>query len=286
MKTAKTMLIMLCCFVFVGVVDANTLKDRPPTIFYPEGHYLEGWPRKAHRDMFGYNYQTHKFAGYFANVYLGGDGLPPYTGNTGKYYEAMVAYGFVETVEEAEALLSQEWYWALRDVRLCMRWNDAWLSNQDRGDDAMGTEPDGNLDRHYGFPTYFDSRAVLVQFQSETFETEIEGKMETVHAYYYSKIVAVPSTAVLVDGIWYTEDGVELGPESYGSFAKVKTWYYEFLANGKRCHSRKNRLKQCDMVRPDPCKKKGHGWKKKPFGQTGWEGIQQGNQDRRGRKRR
>jgi hypothetical protein len=234
MNTTKRLFLAMFCVALVGAANANTLKDKPPTIFYPEGHYLEGWPRQLGFDMFGYNYQAHKFAGYFANVYLGGDGLPPYGGNTAKYYDAVVMYGYFDTVEEAEAALSAEWFWPLRDVNLRMSWNDAWLSNQDRGDDAMGTIPDGNLDRHFGFPSYFDSGAELVQYQVEPIQVmDSKGRVRTINAYYYSKIIAVPSTAVKVDGIWYTEDGVELGPEIYGSFAKVATFYHNPLEDGK-----------------------------------------------------
>ncbi|VGO17016.1 hypothetical protein PDESU_05610 [Pontiella desulfatans] len=257
MKT-RTLLIAIGCIIITGMADANTLKDKPPTIFYPEGHYLEGWPRTAQRDMFGYNYQQHKFVGYFANVYLGGDGLPPYGGNAKKYYQALVAYGYFDSVEAAEEALSGEWFWGLRDVRLYMRWNDAWLSNQDRGDDSMGDEPDGNLDRHYGFPSYINSGAELTQFQVEPIKVTCKkGKTKTVYLYYYSKIVAVPDTAVLVDGIWYTEDGEEMGPQSYGQFAKVKEFLYDPLENGdpcmKPCKPRVWKKEMCEMVRPDHC---------------------------------
>lgn len=223
MKVLRIPLFVFFCLVFAGVADANKLTDQPPTIFYPEGHYLEGYPRKAGHDMYGYTYQAHKFIGYFANVYLGGDGLPPYSGDTGKYYDGLVAYGYFESAEAAHEYMSTMWYWSRRNVRLRMYWNEAWMSNQDRADGSGGGEPDGNLDRHYGFPTYFDSGAELIQYQTEPILVEHKGKVKTVKAYYYSRIVAVPSDAVLIDDVWYTADGVELGPEVYGSFARVET---------------------------------------------------------------
>ena len=227
MKILKNALFILLCLLFTGVAGANTLRDRPPTIFYPAGHYLEGWPRSVGFDMFGYNYQAHKFQGYFVNVYLGGDGLPPYGGDDEIYYAALVSYGYFDSVEDAEASLSGAWYWGLRNTTLRMFWNDAWLSNQDLGDDAMGSEPDGNLDRHYGYPSYFDSGAELIQYQVEPMQVVRKGKVKTENLYYYSKIIAVSSDDVLIDGVWYTPEGIEIGPQSNGQFAKVKTFLHD-----------------------------------------------------------
>ena len=222
MRTAKTMRVVLCCVVIAGVARAATLKDKPPTIFYPEGHYLEGWPRSGGNDMFGYNYQARGFGGSFANVYLGGDGYPPYGGDTEGYYGAMVEYGFAATVEEAEAMLSAIWYWESRDVRLVMKWNDAWLSNQDWVDDAGNPVPDGNLDRHRGYPTYSGSGAWLTNHRSGIDYIEHKGKIKKVRWSYFIKIITPPSSAYKVDGVWYAEDGVMIGPERYGSFAAVQ----------------------------------------------------------------
>lgn len=233
MKVLKIALFTFFCLMFAGVADANRLTDQPPSIFYPEGHYLEGWPRKAGHDMYGYNYQAHKFIGYFANVYLGGDGLPPYGGDTGTYYKALVEYGYFETAEAAHDYLSSMSYWPRRNVKLRMLWNDAWLSKQDRADGSGGGEPDGNLDRHYGYPNYFDSGAELVQYQTEPILVERKGKIKTVKTYFYSKLVAVPSDAVLIDDIWYTADGAELGPVAFDYFARVETFTHNPLENGK-----------------------------------------------------
>ncbi len=164
---------------------------------------------------------------------VGGDGFPPYRGNEKKYYRALVHYNFAPSIEEAETYLSEMWYWDLRDVRLYMRWNDAWLSNQDRGAD-----PDGNLDRHYGYPTYVDSNAVLTQFQIEKIKVPCGKRTKTVFLYYYSRITAVPNTAVLVDGIWYSEDGEELGEQAFGSFAR-KSFLYDPLEHGDPCEKGK-----------------------------------------------
>lgn len=224
MKT-KMLLVAIGCMTLAGIAGANTLNDDPPTIFYPPGHFLEGWPRTIGNDMFGYNYQAHRFVGSFANVHLGAAGYPPYLGDTEAYYEVMVMYGFASTIEEAEGIMSALWYWDDRDERIVMKWNDAWLSNQDRGDNALGTVPDGALDRHYGHPTYSGSGAWLSNHHSGIDYIEHNGRIKEVRWSYLIKHIAPPSTAYKVDGIWYTENGIEIGPERYGAFAVVQKVY-------------------------------------------------------------
>lgn len=221
MRKNKTLLFAICFVICAGAIRAATLKDRDPTIFYPAGHYLEGMPRTLGTDIFGYNYQAHAFRGSFANVYLGGDGYPPYGGDTESYYLELVEEGLAATVEEAESLLRAMWYWTDRDMALVMKWNEAWLSNKDLGDDSGGTEPDGQLDRHYGYASYAGSGAWLTNHRAGSYPTEQNGQTIEAHWTYFIKIVTPPGTAIKVDGIWYTADGVEIGPERYGAFAAV-----------------------------------------------------------------
>lgn len=42
---------------------------------------------------------------------------------------------------------------------------------------------------------------------------------------WFVKIVAVPNDAVLADGIWYTADGIEIGPIEWGAFAMIQSVY-------------------------------------------------------------
>ena len=222
MRKARRVSMAIFGMVCVGVASAATLKDNPPSIFYPADHFLADLPRTVGADLFGYNYQAHVFNGFFANAYLGGDGYPPYWGDTEAYYQMLVEIDLAASVEDAEIMLSDMWYWENRDERLVIKWNDAWLSNQDRGDDALGTTPDGNLDRHYGYPAYADSGAWLTNQRSGTDEVVINGKVRTQRWTYFIKIITPPSSAVKEDGIWYTEDGIEIGPERYNSFAAVQ----------------------------------------------------------------
>ena len=91
-----------------------------------------------------------------------------------------------------------------------MKWNDAWISNLDR-------DGDGKLDRHYGFDTYIGSGA----WETNHMFGEYEEDGKIIKWNYFTKIVAVPEDAVKIDGIWYTPDTVEIGPDIWGEFATI-----------------------------------------------------------------
>jgi hypothetical protein len=101
------------------------------------------------------------------------------------------------------------WCQPYAEVQLAMQWNDAWLSNRDRDDD-------NKLDRYWGFDTYIGSGAWLTNLQSGVYEDD-DGNLVSWN--YFVKIVAVPADANAVDGVWYTSDGVEIGPQIWGAFA-------------------------------------------------------------------
>jgi len=91
---------------------------------------------------------------------------------------------------------------------LVMKWNDAWLSNGD-------CNGDGKLDRP---ASYIGSGAWETNHMWGTYEQD--GKTCTWD--YFVKIVAVPSDAVPIGGIWYTASGTEIGPDIWGQFAIVQ----------------------------------------------------------------
>ena len=128
-------------------------------------------------DQWGYNYQAHLFNGLYCDAYR-------------------------------NAAWCQEW----KDVKLIMKWNDAWLSNQD-------CDGDGKLDRHYGFDTYIGSGAWLTNHQSGEYVGE---NNETCKWNYFVKIVAAPADAFVEDGKWMNADGVEIGQVIWGAFAIIQ----------------------------------------------------------------
>ena len=208
MKVAKVLLPVFCCLLLVAVSGAkkndNCTTIQDGILTYSTGHYLEGEPLEVGYDIFGYNYQAHIFNGSYANAYLGGYGFPPYEGDD----EAYLA-------ENPDA--ESSWGWPFRDIKLQMKWNDAWLSNKD-------CDGDGLLDRHHGFDSYIGSGAWLTNHQSGEYELdgEHESDGETIKWNYFVKIVAAPADATLDGGVWYAADGTEIGPVIWGSFAIIQ----------------------------------------------------------------
>jgi hypothetical protein len=128
-------------------------------------------------DNWGYNYQAHLFNGGYCDAYR-----------------------------------DAAWCQDYKDIRLAMKWNDAWLSNMD-------CDGDGLLDRHFGYDSYIGSGAWLTNHQSGEYENEAG---ETCKWNYFVKIVAAPADAVVEEGNWYTADGTEIGPVIWGAFAIIQ----------------------------------------------------------------
>lgn len=172
--------------------DCTTIQSGEIT--YSEDHYLEDQPLMTGYDPYEYNYQAHIFKGSYVNVYLGRAGFPPYEGDDEEYLS-----------QNPDA--ASHWAWPYRGIKLIMKWNDAWLSNKD-------CDGDGKLDRYYGHESYIGSGACLTNHMSGG-----QGKDKWT---YFTKIVAVPSDAVLDGGVWYTADGEEIGPVIWGAFATIQ----------------------------------------------------------------
>jgi hypothetical protein len=128
-------------------------------------------------DEWGYNYQGRLFKGYYCDSYR-------------------------------DAAWCQEY----KDVKLKMKWNDAWLSNKD-------CDGDGLLDRHYDFNSYIGSGAWLTNHQSGTYEDEAG---QTCKWNYFVKIVAAPEKAYKEEGVWYNSKDTEIGPVIWGEFAIIQ----------------------------------------------------------------
>jgi len=94
---------------------------------------------------------------------------------------------------------------------LTMKWNDAWLSNKD-------CDGDGLLDKHYGSDGFIGSGAWLTNHFTSTY---INGEGNECEYDAFIKIIAAPEDAyvvpenangITIPGIWYYEDGTEIGP--------------------------------------------------------------------------
>ncbi len=123
-------------------------------------------------DEWGYNYQAHIFNGYYCDAYKDAAWCQPYA-----------------------------------DVKIVMKWNDAWLSNKDR-------DGDGSLDRHYGFTSYIGSGAWETNHMWGTYIGE-DGLTYEWDEFY--KIVAKPTSDYIC-----AENG---GYEIWGEFCVVQDIY-------------------------------------------------------------
>jgi hypothetical protein len=128
-------------------------------------------------DKWGYNYQAHMFLGGYCDAYR-----------------------------------DAAWCQDYKEDQLLMKWNDAWLSNQD-------CDGDGLLDRHYGFLTYKGSGAWCTNHQSGEYKDD-DGNVCKWN--YFVKIVAVPEDANKIGSIWFNAKGVEIGPDIWGEFAIIE----------------------------------------------------------------
>ncbi len=200
-KSAKRWcVVMVLCVILVSVFSVGWAAKSGTSIqdgvlVYQPTHYLHGQPLMVGFDPYGYNYQAHMFLGSYANVYLGGEGFPPYAGEDATYL-----------AQNPRA--ATRWYWPYRTTQLEMKWNDAWLSNMDR-------DGDGKLDRP---GNYIGSGAWET---NHMVDTNPDGSQWV----DFVKIVAVPSTAHKVAGVWYSDDGKEIGPDIWGAFALVLEVY-------------------------------------------------------------
>lgn len=139
-----------------------------------------GDPIKPGYDRWGYNYQAHLFNGYYCDAYHDASWCQPYA-----------------------------------DIKVIMKWNDAWLSNKDCDGDKL-------LDRHYGYASYIGSGAWETNHQWGSYTLD-DGT--TCNWDYFVKIVAAPADGVLKDNFWYTAEGVEIGQAIWGEFAIIQEVY-------------------------------------------------------------
>lgn len=175
-----SVLVLVVFFVGITTHDASAQKQKCTTIQSGLLNSSDGTVLTTGYDKWGYNYQAHLFNGYYCDSYRDAAWCQPY-----------------------------------KDIKLAMKWNDAWLSNQD-------CDGDGLLDRHYGFDSYIGSGAWLTNHQSGTYLDDYGKECQWI---YFTKIVAVPFGSILMNGIWYTAAMEEIGPEIWGEFATVQEIY-------------------------------------------------------------
>jgi hypothetical protein len=177
MKKCVWMILVLALLAFTAPIFAQQVcaTIQSGTIFDATGAVIT-----TGYDQWGYNYQARIFNGKYCDAYRGAS-----------------------------------WCLLYAQDDLEMKWNDAWLSNQD-------CDRDGLLDRHYGFASYIGSGAWLTNHQKGVY-SDSNGKKQ--RWTYFSKIVAAPADATLTGGTWFAADGSEIGPSIWGEFAIIQEIY-------------------------------------------------------------
>lgn len=171
----RKLTLIFCCFILVLASSTQVMAgDGCTTIQDGTIQASNGDFITTGFDEFGYNYGAHMYNGRYCD------------------YDRVIGGSYC-------------------DVDLIMKWNDAWLSNED-------CDGDDSLDRHFGFADYRGSGAWLTNHQKGL--CEIDGK--TYKWTYFVKIVAAPLDAPLTDGVYYTTAGTEIGPAIWGSFAIIQ----------------------------------------------------------------
>ncbi len=103
-------------------------------------------------------------------------------------------------------------------VGLYMEWNDAWLSNRD-------CDGDGLLDRHFGFASYRGTDASITNEMTDYYFTEAGNFCGWLYKF---RAEAAPLDASVVDGVYYSAAGDELGPVIWVEFFVSEDDYSEF----------------------------------------------------------
>ncbi len=132
-------------------------------------------------NSWGYNYQAHIFNGGYCDAYQNADWCQPYAND-----------------------------------QLEMKWNDAWLSNQDCNQDGRLDRPDDNGGSYRG------TGAWVTNHQKGTY-VDANGKKQRWE--YFTKIVAAPTDATLSGSNWLAADGSVIGYQIWGDFAVTQEIY-------------------------------------------------------------
>lgn len=181
MRKVLVLVALMACFtvsVAVALAQPESAKNTCATIQSGTIVATDGSPVVIGFDKWGYNYQAHMFNGLYCDSYR-----------------------------------DASWCQPNKDVKLEMKWNDAWISNVD-------CNGDHELDRNFQYTSYIGSGAWLTNRQSGSYE----GSDGSVCKWnYFTKLVAAPADATLTGNVWYAADGTEIGPAIWGEFAQIQT---------------------------------------------------------------
>lgn len=157
----------------------TTIKDG--VLKYPVGHYLEGQLLTTGYDIYGFNYQAHRFDGCFVNYLRSYHGSPPYEGECSMHFS--------------------------------LKWNDAYLSNKD-------CDGDGYLDRDWSLGSgawrFEQQRGEYMNEDGEICTYSFFAKLIVPPSGSY---VGEPCDSR--GCTWYTSSGEEIGLQRHVYFAMI-----------------------------------------------------------------
>lgn len=182
----KLILILAIALAFAGC-EKDFLEEPTGNMELKSGN--SGNDKLTGFDQWGYNWNAHHFNGYLINAWFGDELYPD-----ADWYKQMPPFeGDVEAYLQAHPETSDYPFWMYGDMKLVMHWNEACITTE-------GVYP---------YPI-LDSEAWITFHYSQG-----EGKNKWSQ---YQKFVAAKSSYTLdmLDpvngfGIWYTEDGEEVG---------------------------------------------------------------------------
>jgi len=186
-------IIILTGILFIAVLFTACEKEEAE--LYENDLVKSGKDKLTGFDEWGFNWNAHEFHGYTVNMLLGDHafiGWPHYKqelydGQGMEFWDYLVETYYMD-------LGGYEWHYFpdlmpgdLLDSRLVCKWNDALISK----------------DGEYPLAGWMDTDAWIVF----DYSGEVDGKQWKA----MRKLVAAKSTDELVDGVWYNEDGEEIG---------------------------------------------------------------------------
>ena len=183
-RLIQILLLVVASISLVSMAFAECVGIKDGTLLASDGSVIE----KGYNAR-GYNYQAQKFDGNYCDAFDN----------------------------------SADWCAPYANIELEMKWNDAFLSNQD-------CDGDQKLDSHYGYASYRGSGAWMENHQKEKYIDE-NGKKQKWE--YKVKIVAAPADATKTGGIWYAVDGTEIGEVLFEEFAIVQQ---SLIDTGEKIH--------------------------------------------------
>ena len=102
-----------------------------------------------------------------------------------------------------------EYFWPFRNDMVNMSWNDLWLSNMDCNADGLLDDENNKI-----------GSGAWELYQSNGVYKDENGNDCNWRLKY--KIISIPENSILLDGLWFDENGNEIGQNFYEKWAIIQ----------------------------------------------------------------